>query len=224
MSKLQVIELRGKRVLTTSQLAESYETETDNVVKNFNRNKDKYTEGKHFFLLEGQDLKDFRAKGQIDLPRNINKFYVWTEKGSWLHAKSLNTDAAWDAYELLVDEYYRITTTTNKELSSNELTAMLAVKLNEDLNEVKEEVKAISDKLDNRMTIDYAQQQVLLNIKNKRVEELHSDSYFDVDRRKLHANAWSTYKKAFRVASYKDTLQKDFNEAAKWLENWRPLL
>ena len=29
-------------------------------------------------------------------------------KGAWLHAKSLNTDQAWDAYEMLVDEYYNV--------------------------------------------------------------------------------------------------------------------
>lgn len=112
---LVVIELRGKRVLTTAQLAEKYEADTERIVKNYNRNKDRYTEGKHFILLEGQELRDFRAKGQIDLSQNINKLYLWTEKGAWLHAKSLNTDKAWEAYELLVDEYYRLSSTVTKE-------------------------------------------------------------------------------------------------------------
>jgi hypothetical protein len=32
---------------------------------------------------------------------------LWTEKGALLHAKSLNTDKAWDVYNELVDTYFR---------------------------------------------------------------------------------------------------------------------
>jgi len=108
MSNLIPIEYQGQRILTTSQLAESYESDAQLIVNNFNRNKERYTEGKHYILLEGAALKDFRAKNQIDLPPNINKLYLWPEKGAWLHAKSLNTDKAWEAYEMLVDDYYAV--------------------------------------------------------------------------------------------------------------------
>lgn len=33
--------------------------------------------------------------------------YLWTEKGALLHAKSLNTDKAWQVYDYLVDFYFR---------------------------------------------------------------------------------------------------------------------
>jgi len=101
-----VIEHNQQRVLTTQQLAEAYETEPQVIVNNFNRNRDRYIEGKHFYCLEGEELREFRATNQIDLLLNINKFYLWTEKGAWLHAKSLNNDRAWEAYEALVDDYY----------------------------------------------------------------------------------------------------------------------
>lgn len=43
------------------------------------------------------------------MPRQESVNYTFGQKkGAWLHAKSLNTDKAWDAYELLVDEYYRL--------------------------------------------------------------------------------------------------------------------
>ena len=77
MSNLIPIEYQGQRILTTSQLAESYESDAQLIVNNFNRNKERYTEGKHYILLEGAALKDFRAKNQIDLPPNINKLYRW---------------------------------------------------------------------------------------------------------------------------------------------------
>ena len=34
--------------------------------------------------------------------------YLWTEKGALLHAKSLNTDKAWEVYDYLVDFYFRV--------------------------------------------------------------------------------------------------------------------
>lgn len=106
MKKIIPIEFKNQRIMTTSIIAEEYGTLTDIITKNFNRNKDKYKEGKHYFLLQGEDLKEFKAKGQIDLSPSINKLYLWTEKGALLHAKSLNTDKAWQVYDYLVDNYF----------------------------------------------------------------------------------------------------------------------
>lgn len=104
--KLVVTEYKDVRVLTTQQIAEVYETNTDTITKNFNRNKDRYKEGKHFVCLKGDELRAFKANGQIDLLPSVNTLYLWTEKGAFLHAKSLNTDVAWEVYDRLVDEYF----------------------------------------------------------------------------------------------------------------------
>lgn len=107
MNQLQVIEHNEQRVLTTAQLAEAYGTDSDNINDNFQNNATRYKEGKHYFALKGADLKQFKASQKIS--GNL-KFapviYLWTEKGAWMHAKSLNTDKAWEAYEMLVDDYY----------------------------------------------------------------------------------------------------------------------
>lgn len=109
MNQLQVIEYSGQRVLTTSQLADSFGAEPKTINNNFGRNRDRYTRGKHYFEIRGHELESFKASHQID--DNL-KFapviYLWTEKGAWMQAKSLNTDRAWEAYELLVDDYYRV--------------------------------------------------------------------------------------------------------------------
>lgn len=42
------------------------------------------------------------------MPYNLNKLYLWTERGALLHAKSLNTDKAWAVYEQLVETYFRV--------------------------------------------------------------------------------------------------------------------
>lgn len=62
MSQIQPIIQNDQLVLTTLQLAEAYGTDIQILVNNFNRNKDRYKEGKHFILLTGDYLREFRAK------------------------------------------------------------------------------------------------------------------------------------------------------------------
>lgn len=112
---LKIVEYNNIRVLTTQQIADAYETDTKQISYNFNHNKGRYKEGKHYILLTGDDLRAFREIH--DLPSNINKVYLWTEKGAFLHAKSLNTDKAWEMYEKLVDFYFATKQVVSEELS-----------------------------------------------------------------------------------------------------------
>ena len=51
MHDLVVTEYKDIRVLTTQQLAEAYGTDGKVVSNNFNRNRERYIEGKHFICL-----------------------------------------------------------------------------------------------------------------------------------------------------------------------------
>jgi uncharacterized protein YukE len=158
---LRVIEQNGQRVLTTQQLAEAYGTDMERIQVNFNRNKERYKEGKHFILLQGNELKQFKATYQIDNQLKFaTKLYLWTEKGAWLHAKSLNTDEAWEAYERLVDEYYNVKENAlNIQMLSPQLQALVALELRQkqlekELEEAKKQVTAVQHRLDNIDRID----------------------------------------------------------------------
>ena len=108
MEELKVTEYRCQRVLTTQQIAEAYETDVKTISNNFNRNKDRYQEGKHYICLEGDALKAFKGIHQNDESLMfVSKLYLWTEKGAFLHAKSINTDQAWEVYDRLVDSYFQ---------------------------------------------------------------------------------------------------------------------
>ena len=104
-----IIEQSGQRVLTTAQLAEMYDTSPDAIKQNYKRNKDYYHEGKHFYRLEGEALKAFKncVTNCHLVADKAPSLYLWTEHGALLHAKSLNTDKAWEVYEFLVDSYFR---------------------------------------------------------------------------------------------------------------------
>ncbi len=105
----QIIEQNGIRVLTTRQLTEWYKTEEWQIKQNFRNNKDRFVLGKHYVTLQGEELKAFKSKVEnIYLVGKTAKIlYLWTEKGALLHAKSLNTDKAWEVYDYLVDYYFR---------------------------------------------------------------------------------------------------------------------
>lgn len=106
MNELQKVEYNETLVLTTQQIAEAYGTEPRVISNNFGRNKDRYAEGKHYIRLEGESLKEFKTNHHFDESSKVNKLYLWTQKGALLHAKSLNTDKAWEAYDKLVDSYF----------------------------------------------------------------------------------------------------------------------
>lgn len=119
----QTVEVKGIRVLTSRQLAESYETTTAIIKKNFSRNRKRFEEGKHYIALTGDELKVFKNEvikvhpvigNEVTESHPVNlidsrasHLYLWTEKGALLHAKSLNTDKAWEVYDYLVDFYFR---------------------------------------------------------------------------------------------------------------------
>jgi len=107
LKELKAIDYKSIRVLTTQQIAEVYCTDVKVISNNFNRNRDHYEEKKHFVCLEGDELRSFKTNHQFDESSKISKLYLWTEKGAFLHAKSLNTDKAWEAYSNLIDGYYK---------------------------------------------------------------------------------------------------------------------
>lgn len=100
--------IKGIKVLTTRQLAVAYDTSRQMISYNFNYNKHRYVKGKHYIALEGDELRAFKASHEIhDNLKYAHVAYFWTEKGALLHAKSLNTDKAWEVYDYLVDFYFR---------------------------------------------------------------------------------------------------------------------
>lgn len=103
------VEVKGIRVLTTKQIAEAYQTTTDTIKTNFNANRSRFVEEKHYIALTGDELKAFKkqVRNPYLVANRASHLYLWTEKGALLHAKSLNTDKAWEVYDYLVDYYFR---------------------------------------------------------------------------------------------------------------------
>lgn len=122
---LPAIVWQEANVITTELLAKLYGTQPTNIKSNFNYNKDRFEEGKHFFRLSGKDLREFKEnRVSISDPvtsSRAREMILWTERGAARHAKMLETDQAWDVFEKLEDHYFRradLSTDDGSELST----------------------------------------------------------------------------------------------------------
>ena len=115
-------------VITTELLAQLYCTEINNIKVNYTRNSGRFVEGKHFFKVVGDELKNLRvtlSNSQNPVSPKARSLILWTERGAARHAKMLETDQAWDVFEKLEDCYFRQCkkNTGKQEKSTNELSA-----------------------------------------------------------------------------------------------------
>ena len=103
---------RGVPVVTTETLAQAYEVDAVSIRKNFSCNKARFTEGKHYYTLSGNDLREFKNRvtesNSVQIGKNSRSLTLWTERGAARHAKMLNSDRAWDMFELLEETFFRI--------------------------------------------------------------------------------------------------------------------
>ncbi|EMQ4269760.1 TPA: ORF6N domain-containing protein [Escherichia coli] len=97
-------------VITTELLAQLYCTEINNIKVNYTRNAERFVEGKHFFKVAGDELKNLRvtlSNSQNTISPKTRTLILWTERGAARHAKMLETNQAWDVFERLEDCYFR---------------------------------------------------------------------------------------------------------------------
>lgn len=77
---LTVINHNNQRILTTAQLATSYQTENKVISNNFNRNKDRYKEGKHYFALTDESKRQFINLHQIEDGSKMPTHFTFGQK------------------------------------------------------------------------------------------------------------------------------------------------
>ena len=220
MNQITPIERNNQRVLTTAQIAEAYETDVKVISKNFTRNKERYQLGKHYYLLQGEDLRAFRAIRQIDeLPSNVHTLYLWTESGALLHAKSLNTNKAWDVYMYLVDFYFRhrveeMKTALEKADKLCEVSLDRIVELRQQVADlIRTATIAVNEQERLRLTAR-ANILVLFGGKNTVSYRLYA--------RRVYKTLWHEYRRRFHLDSYRNTPEYRFNEGLDFIRAWEP--
>jgi hypothetical protein len=152
-----VVEYNNERVLTTEQVSDGFECEPKQIKQNYNNNKERFIEGKHFYKLEGDELRNFKHRVEnFDLVgKNANILYLWTKRGVARHSKMLGTDRAWEVFDCLEENYFNPQTKSMSQLdilveSAKALQAheRELARLRMDNEEIRKEQKIQSSRID----------------------------------------------------------------------------
>lgn len=108
--EIPVIEYNNRLVVTTEQLAEFYGCDPKQIRQNFNNNKERFAEGKHYFKLDGEQLRVFKNSVEnfdtVGIGARTAILTLWIKQGAARHSKMLGTDRAWDMFDLLEENYF----------------------------------------------------------------------------------------------------------------------
>lgn len=222
MNELKIITYQNQRILTTQQLAESYDTTQKVISNNFNNNKIRYQEGKHYFFLQGEELNSFLHSLNLGTQNSnkIRSMYIWTEKGAFLHAKSLNTDKAWELYDKLVDCYFRkavapsLAEQAKIALALSSETAGRVEEINDDLQYFKKDIPLFPVECDD---VQKAVRQLGMKILGGHGSPAYCD---DSLRGRVYADIGHEIKHKFGVRSYKAIRRKYLNDVNTIIERY----
>ncbi|HGH7181569.1 TPA: Rha family transcriptional regulator [Bacillus luti] len=213
--------MEGNQVVTDSlTVSQMFGKRHDNVMADI-RSQMEHA-GEEFSLLNFQE-SNYENRGKrypkIDL----------TEEAFTLIVFGYNTKEAVQTKIKFIQEFKRMKDYINdqqKRIPTNpfdqiQLLALGTTKLNERVEQLEQTVNE-------RMTVDYSQQQAIRNALNRRVYKIWDDGTINQvvhdSRKKLFSAAWRDVKSAFAVNSYCNILQKDFDEAISYINAWRPRL
>lgn len=227
IAKQPPIEWGGQIVITTAQLAQAYGTTAKNVTKNFNRNKERFEVGKHYFALQGDELKEFmRVVPERCLPPSTSIAYLWTRRGASRHCKILGTDKAWEQFDYLEDNYFdREKQQTPPQTLQSQIRTI--AQGTDELYQRVEGVEGRIQDLENTMNLDHGQQRQLEKAVNKTVISVlggkESNAYKAIGR-KVFCECNGNLKDYFKVNARGDVPRKRYEEALAYAEKWRPCI
>ena len=110
LTKIEKIKWNNEVVITTELLAETYGTSINTIHKAYNRNKKRFVKNKHYYHLTAEALKNecLTNRQSVKLkPRTANLF-LWTERGASRLSKILDTDRAWQQFDVLEETYFKV--------------------------------------------------------------------------------------------------------------------
>ncbi|WP_279063212.1 ORF6N domain-containing protein [Lelliottia amnigena] len=174
---LPVIEWAGVRVVTTETLASGYGTDEANIRNNLSRNLDRFEEGKHYFLLSGSDLREFknRVTDSYSVGKNAISLTLWAEKGAARMSKIVDTDEAWSFFERLEDSCFRPSATVGIPLTYEAALEDLLSKVKENRIITEQRDRAVKEKFwisEKREVTAMATASAAVRAKNKLAERV----------------------------------------------------
>lgn len=235
IAKQPLVKWGGQAVITTAQLAEVYGATKDNISDNFNRNKDRFTEGKHYILLTGQELREFKSQSAESglVAKTASQLYLWTRRGASRHCKILGTDKAWEQFDYLEENYFD----REKQKQENKGDVQGQIKLlaqgttelyqkvdavTENVNQIKQELETLKGDLP---LFPSEAEEISNAAKKKGVEILggkQSNAYKNSSlQHKVYSGIYANLKYNFNVSSYKAIKRGNKEEALRIVQEYK---
>ncbi|RBT38621.1 ORF6N domain-containing protein [Enterococcus hirae] len=227
MNTPQIIELHNQRLLTTEQLAEFYEVTSKNIRDNFQNNREKFIEGKHFYRLAGTELKAFKNDTENIgiVGSRVNQLYLWTKRGASRHSKMLGTDKAWDMFDELEENYFSMREQIKIPSSPREL-AKLALAANEETNQRLDNIEEQVSDLKENQPLPQGDYNIISKRINKRVYEVAKAYSINCKNKKiigmLFKDINSGVKKVTGVGARTQLRAKHYEKVMDFINSWEP--
>ncbi len=216
---LEVKEFNGQRVVTFKDIDSLHERVEGTANKRFLDNLKHFEKGIDYFELTGEELREVKQLPNFGIGANASKIILITESGYLMLVKSFTDDLAWKVQRQLVNTYFRAKEVNPFRGLSKELQAIFLI--DKKTQEIEERV----DKLENKMTIDYSQQEEIRTKATQRVIQVLGGkdvpAYKELNK-KAFAALWRDYKRALDVNSYRNTAVRDFDKALNYVATWKP--
>ena len=209
----------GELVVTSRQIAVNFEKEHKNIIRDIEKliKEDSSILSNALFIESDYTNSNNRKFKEYLLTRDGFSLLVMGFTGSKALQWKLKYIEAFNKMEQTLREPQKQLT----PIEMMELQFKILKEQGQKLDEVEEKVEVLS----NSMTIDYGQQEVINRVAKERMVQVlggkDTPAYRELSK-KVFSNLWKRYKQVFHVASYKDTAKKDYEEAIKYIEEWKP--
>lgn len=235
---LEIKEYNGQRVVTFKDVDEVHNRPEGTARKRFNDNRKHFIEGEDFYKITPSEFRT--AIGDMD-KRQQNDITLLTESGYLMLVKSFTDDLAWDVQRQLVKSYFRVKEKTlDYSMLSPQLQFMIQMEQRQDELEKRQRyMEARQNVLENQVMegqrksfecgyrsaqrIDLERQAKFREIVHLKAQILcgaNDDVYKNIGKMVI-ADIYKAIHKEFNVNSYTDLRLMDFNDAIKFVENYK---
>lgn len=225
-STIKIREWNNQRVVTFNDIDRVHEKAEGTAKRTFYKYKQYFTEDYDYFMVKPEDFRKYATctSGISDEDINNRGTTFITESGYLKITKPISGEKAWQVQCALVNSYFKFKevtealqpTETGLQLSEGKFTEAL---------DTLTTCAAVFQSMIDYSTINYKQQQDLLQTTRKRVNSLlggaHSPEYKEYSRI-YFKNLWQDFCKTFQCGSYKDLnpLYMADDVAKKWIQSW----
>ena len=214
--EIVVNQFDGELVVSSRQIAENFGKQHKNVVQAIENIKAENSAVTKMFI---------ESSYKAGTGKNY-KEYLLTRDGFSLLVMGFNGSEALDWKLRYIEAFNKMEATLKEQ---KQLTPMQMLELQfevlKDHDKKLIEVDKKVTNLENTMTIDYGQQEVIQRIAKERLVDVlggkDTPAYKELSK-KVFSNLWKRYKQVFHVASYKDTAKKDYEAAIDYIKKWEP--